>query len=129
MPKSREQAVQIVSDFFEVKGEFAGHRPEGMSGSAYPKVFARFVADLDAESQTQIGGVLLEYALDGSHPFSQASAYVFAEMSLRGLREVVVPHVSDLLPDFRTSPSMISDEGKGKRSGHDLFCDGRDHHD
>src|SRR5271169_5326037 len=25
------------------------------------------------------------------------------------------PHVGDLLPVFRTSPSMISDEGKGKK--------------
>ena len=94
MPTSREEAVRIVRDFFDGTGEFASEHREGMAGSLYPKVLSQFVAGLDDASQTEIGAVLMDYALDGSQALSHASAYVLADVALRGPMAVIMPHVS-----------------------------------
>jgi hypothetical protein len=100
--KSREEAARIVSDFFEVKGEFSTHPPEGMAASVYPKALARFLKGLDEETQSEVGGVLLEYAMGGSDAFGQAAAYVSLDLAMRGLTTAFVPHLGKITEWFES---------------------------
>jgi hypothetical protein len=106
MSPLRDEAVRIVTDFFEVTGPFAENGPEGMSASSYPGVLARFVEERDTELQREIAGVLLTYAMDGTHAFSQASAYVCGDLALRGLAAAFNPHVAEIRKWFEMGNEM-----------------------
>src|ERR1700719_2088352 len=90
---SREEAGQIVTDFFEARGGFSVSPPEGMSASSYPRTLARFLENLDQEAQAEIVGVLLDFAITGGHTFSHAAAYVSSDLAIRGMTAAFMPHV------------------------------------
>ncbi len=96
MPLSREESLQVVSDFFEVKGSFADRRPEGMSASAYPRALADRLASLDDTSQSEVAGILIEYATSGSNALNRAAGYVSADLALRGAAKAFTAHVQKI---------------------------------
>ena len=61
----------------------------------------------EAEACQLIETAPFDLILIGDHPPELNAEAIVDDLSLRG--------TCDLLPVFRTSPSMISDEGKGKR--------------
>ena len=106
MSTLRSKAIQIITDFFQVTGPFSEPGPEGAAASSYPRTLARFAFGAEEELQSEIAGVLLDYAMDGSHPFSQGSAYLCSELALRGLAKAFTPHVSKIMEFFESRGTM-----------------------
>ena len=58
---------------------------------------------------------VVAYGIDGEGRWTSAEIGSANEITSVAYNAAQQPLAIDLLPDFRTSPSMISDEGKGKR--------------
>jgi hypothetical protein len=97
MSDQTNEAAEIITDYFGVKGRFSGYSPEGMSASVYPQALADFLRGVDQGLQQVTVALLLDYAMDGDHPFSKASAHDCFELVLRGLSPAFAPHVQKIM--------------------------------
>jgi hypothetical protein len=102
MPSRPNEAAEIISEYFGVRGRFSECAPAGMSASTYPKALAIFLRSVSRDLQRDTVGVLLSYAIDGTHPFSRASAYACADIVQRGLSASFEPHVAKIKEWFES---------------------------
>ena len=88
------EAIDIVNEFFEVKGRFSASRPEGMAASTYTRDLANYLAGVDEKLRSEVVGVLLQSAMEGSNSLSAGSGHVCADLAIGGMRTAFATHIN-----------------------------------